>query len=142
MADSSLGDDPDPRIGAWVPMMAAPVEAPRWLRGEFKVPVARRKEVHSGQLRLEGVTRGRVKVNGIELGGYALREPGGRTARGTASIELPIPANAFLGEGPIELLLFDEAGADPSRVTIELLIRSQIHQPWLGTIRHGDGLHR
>lgn len=109
---------PDPRIGAWVPMMAAPVEAPRWLRGEFKVPVARRKEVHSGQLRLEGVTRGRVKVNGIELGGYALREPGGRTTRGTASIELPIPANAFLGEGPIELLLFDEAGADPSRVTI------------------------
>jgi hypothetical protein len=58
-------------------------------------------------------------VNGIDLGGYALREPGGRTARGAASIELPIPANAFLGEGPIELLLFDEAGADPSRVTID-----------------------
>ena len=110
---------PDPRIGDWVPMIPTGMKAPRWLRGEFKVPAARRKQVQSGRLRLEGVTRGRAKVNGIDLGGYALREPGGRTARGTASIELLIPANAFLGEGPIELLLFDEAGADPSRVTID-----------------------
>jgi hypothetical protein len=110
---------PDPRIGDWVPIVAAPMAAPRWLRSEFKVPAARRKQVQPGRLRLEGVTRGRAKVNGIDLGGYALREPGGRTARGAASIELPIPANAFLGEGPIELLLFDEAGADPSRVTID-----------------------
>ena len=110
---------PDPRIGDWVPAVAEPKNAPRWLRSEFKIPAARRKQVQSGRLRLEGVTRGRVKMNGIDLGGYALCEPGGRTARGTASIELPVPADAFLGEGPIELLLFDEAGADPSRATVE-----------------------
>ena len=110
---------PDPRIGSWVDVSASDAEGPRWIRGEVRIPGTRTGSERSGRLRIEGVTRGRIRMNGFDLGGYALREPGGRTTRGANSVELPIPAVALAADGPIELLFFDEAGAEPSKVTVE-----------------------
>lgn len=110
---------PDARIGSWVEDSTPDDRGPRWIRGEVRIPGARTGLERSGRLRVEGVTRGRVRMNGFDLGGYALREPGGRTTRGANSVELPIPAVALAADGPIELLFFDEAGAEPSKVTVE-----------------------
>ncbi|MCP4797847.1 MAG: hypothetical protein GY885_16975 [Phycisphaeraceae bacterium] len=110
---------PDPRIGSWVDTSASEHAGPRWLRGEVRIPGTRTGSERSGRLRVEGVTRGRIRMNGFDLGGYALREPGGRTTRGANSVELPIPAVVLAANGPIELLFFDEAGAEPSKVTVE-----------------------
>ena len=110
---------PDPRIGSWVDVSASDAWGPRWIRGEFRIPGTRTGPERSGRLRVEGVTRGRIRMNGFDLGGYALREPGGRTTRGANSVELPIPAVVLAADGPIELLFFDEAGAEPSKVTVE-----------------------
>jgi hypothetical protein len=110
---------PDPRIGSWVDVSASDAWGPRWIRGEVRIPGTRTGPERSGRLRIEGVTRGRIRMNGFDLGGYALREPGGRTTRGANSVELPIPAVVLAADGPIELLFFDEAGAEPSKVTVE-----------------------
>ena len=110
---------PDPRIGSWVESPSSRSRGPRWIRGEVRIPGSRVGSERSGRLRVEGVTRGRIRMNGFDLGGYALREPGGRTIRGATSVELPIPAVALHANGPIELLFFDEAGAEPSKVTVE-----------------------
>lgn len=110
---------PDPRIGSWVEDSTGKDRGPRWIRGEVRIPGDRAGVERSGRLRVEGVTRGRIRMNGFDLGGYALREPGGRTTRGANSVELPIPAVALAADGPIELLFFDEAGVEPSKVTVE-----------------------
>ena len=111
---------PDPRIGIWngVPTRAA--RAPRWVRTTIPIP---RDAVASGaaaSVRLEGLTRGRVRVNGVELGGYALRVPGERTARNVTAPELAIPDSILADRDEIELEIFDEAGADPSKVVVRI----------------------
>ena len=58
-------------------------------------------------------------MNGFDLGGYALREPGGRTTRGANSVELPIPAVALAADNVMALAYFPlctwlSGDADPS----------------------------
>ena len=62
----------------------------------------------------------RSRVNGVELGGYALRVPGERTARNVTAPELAIPDSILADRDEIELEIFDEAGADPSKVVVRI----------------------
>ena len=111
---------PDPRIGIWNGAPTRAARAPRWVRTTIPIP---RDAVASGaaaSVRLEGLIRGRVRVNGVELGGYALRVPGERTARNVTAPELAIPDSILADHDEIELEIFDEAGADPSKVVVRI----------------------
>ena len=71
-------------------------------------------------IRLEGLTRGRIRANGIDLGGYALRIPGERMARNIEVPEGAIPHSILAERKEVELEIFDEGGADPSKVVVRI----------------------
>tara|TARA_B100001059_G_C17287236_1_gene311022 strand:+ start:90 stop:368 length:279 start_codon:yes stop_codon:yes gene_type:complete len=90
------------------------------MRGVLPLKKGRSASIPTGgaTIRLDGLTRGRVRVNGVDLGGYALRAPGERIARNSEVPEVSIPGS-LLAEGErLELEIFDEGGADPSKVVV------------------------
>ena len=111
---------PDPRIGVWNGAPAGDSIGPRWMRGVLPLKKARSESTppDGATVRLDGLTRGRVRVNGVDLGGYALRAPGERITRNSEVPELAIPGSLFAEGGRIELEIFDEGGADPSKVVV------------------------
>ena len=111
---------PDPRIGNWNGAPTGDSTGPRWMRGVLPLKKGRSASIPTGgaTIRLDGLTRGRVRVNGVDLGGYALRAPGERIARNSEVPEVSIPGS-LLAEGErLELEIFDEGGADPSKVVV------------------------
>lgn len=104
---------PDPRIGGWRSPATRTSPMPRWIRGE--VPF--RKVPEAAVLELDGLVRGRVQVNGVDLGGYDLREPGAR-AGGHSPLAMWIPESILSLGDRIVVDIFDEAGADPAKVAV------------------------
>ena len=111
---------PDTRIGSWNGAPARHAEGPRWVRTTVPVPASIRDETMNAVIRLEGLTRGRIRANGIDLGGYALRVPGERMARNIEVPEVTIPHSILAERDEVELEIFDEGGADPSKVVVRI----------------------
>lgn len=111
---------PDLRIGHWNGAPAKSFAGPHWVKAVIPVSSRIRKEIpESGAtIRLEGLTRGRIRVNGVDLGGYALRAPGERLTRKTVVPEISVPGSILADEPGIEVEIFDEGGADPSKVVV------------------------
>ncbi len=111
---------PDLRIGYWNGTPAKSFVGPHWVKAVIPVSSRIRKEIpDSGAIiRLEGLTRGRIRVNGVDLGGYALRAPGERLTRKTVVPEISVPGSILADEQGIEVEIFDEGGADPSKVVV------------------------
>ncbi len=107
---------PDDRIGRWETPAAKNGQHPRWMRGVM--PATKDAAVEGAVLELDGLVRGRVRVNDVDLGGYDLREPGSRGATGSAGATMSIPARLVSGGGSIVVDIFDESGADPSKVAV------------------------
>ena len=107
---------PDERIGAWEHPAPKNGQGPRWIRGI--VPGSSSDGVEGAVLELDGLVRGRVRVNDVDLGGYDLREPGGRVAPGSGGARMAIPARLVSGVESIVIDIFDESGADPAKVAV------------------------
>ena len=82
------------------------------------MPATKDAAIDGAVLELDGLVRGRVRVNDVDLGGYDLREPGSRPATGSAGATMSIPARLVSGGGSIVVYIFDESGADPSKVAV------------------------
>jgi hypothetical protein len=106
---------PDERIGTWENSSTRNGQRPRWIRG---VVPGSRNGVNGAVLELDGLVRGRVRVNDVDLGGYDLREPGGRAVAGGGGASISIPARLVSGVPSIVVDIFDESGADPAKVGV------------------------
>ena len=111
---------PDTRIGSWNGAPARHSEGPRWVRTTISIPTSPNDNPMNAVIRLEGLTRGRIRANGIDLGGYALRIPGERMARNIEVPEVAIPHSILAERKEVELEIFDEGGADPSKVVVRI----------------------
>lgn len=107
---------PDPRIGTWESPAPKSADSPRWLRGTFPAP----RSDHEGRvvLELDGLVRGRVRIGGVDLGGYDLREPGARAAAGADGTRMSVPKRLATRGKVIEVDILDETGADPAKVGV------------------------
>lgn len=111
---------PDPRIGSWNGSPGRAGVVPRWVRTTIPIPSSKRSGMANPVVRLEGMSRGRIRANGTDLGGYALRVPGQRTTRNVTVPEVTIPVSILAGCNEVELEIFDEGGADPSKVVVRI----------------------
>ena len=111
---------PDTRIGKWNGAPNRNAEGPRWVRTTVGIPPSSDPASSGAVIRLDGLTRGRIRANGTDLGGYALRVPGERMARNVVVPEVAIPASILAERTEIELEIFDEGGADPSKVVVRI----------------------
>lgn len=107
---------PDERVGGWEKSASRNGHGPRWIRGV--VPAGSANGVDGAVLELDGLVRGRVRVNDVELGGYDLRDPGGRSVAGSAGNAMSIPSRLISRSGSIVVDIFDESGADPAKVAV------------------------
>ena len=98
---------PDTRIGSWNGAPARHSQGPRWVRTTVSIPPATDENPSNAVIRLEGLTRGRIRANGIDLGGYALRIPGERMARNIEVPEVAIPHSILAERKEVELEIFD-----------------------------------
>ena len=107
---------PDPRVGHWESPAPRSATTPRWIRGTFPAP----PRDHEGPivLELDGLVRGRVRMGEVDLGGYDVREPGGRAAAGADGTRLSVPRRLATGAKVLEIDILDESGADPAKVAI------------------------
>ena len=69
-------------------------------------------------LELDGLVRGRVRIGGVDLGGYDLREPGARAAAGADGTRMSVPKRLVTRGKVIEVDILDETGADPAKVGV------------------------
>jgi hypothetical protein len=106
---------PDERVGAWENPATRNGHGPRWIRG---IVPGSRDGVEGAVLELDGLVRGRVRVNDVDLGGYDLRDPGGRAATGVGMASMSIPARLVSGAKSLVVDIFDESGADPAKVGV------------------------
>lgn len=111
---------PDSRIGRWNGAPARSGDGPRWVRTTVGIPRSTDTALTGAVIRLDGLTRGRIRANGTDLGGYALRVPGERMARNVVVPEVTIPASILAERTEVELEIFDEDGADPSKVVVRI----------------------
>ena len=107
---------PDTRIGHWngVPRRRSDAQ-PHWVRGTVTAP--KRDDV-SVSVRLEGLTRGRIRVNGVDLGGYANDDRPSKGRRRPQPTEVVVPGSVIALHDRLTLEIFDERGSDPKDVAV------------------------
>ena len=107
---------PDSRIGHWNGVPARRADShPHWVRGT--VPAPKRGNV-SVSVRMDGLSRGRIRVNGIDLGGYSndIRPARGRSRPLTS--EVAVPPSVVARDSRMTIEIFDERGFNPENVAV------------------------
>ena len=110
-------EQPDERIGSWseVSKRPRPGQSPRWYRTTIKAGASE----GWGKIELEGLSRGRVWLDGTPLGSYESQKTPSR-GRKANILSLPVPIYRTEDLGERTLLLFDEGGESPKDVTFRI----------------------
>ncbi len=102
------------RIAFKAPAKGLKPMGPTWWRTTFKAPGER----HPLMLDLTGMTKGQIYVNDRDVGRYFVADPAGKTLPSQQTYYIPEP---FYEPGKDNtLVLFEEHGGNPSRVTIAI----------------------
>jgi hypothetical protein len=90
---------------------------PTWWRCGFECAKLDGSREQAGLvLRVDGLTKGQMFVNGKHLGRYFVATKQGKSVPPQDSYF--VPASYLSSEGTNELMLFDEHGGSPSKVTL------------------------
>ena len=107
---------PDTRIGHWngVPKRRSDAH-PHWVRGSVAAP---KRDGVSVSVRLEGLTQGRIRVNGVDLGGYSNAISRKKGQGRPLPTEVAVPSSVTMREDRLTIEIFDERGANPENVAV------------------------